>query len=487
MNNRTLSATELCNRYGIDRSAFWAAMQAAGLITPDRQLTSSGAAAGIEVAQSKTGHPYLRYPPSVLDAVPTAELPRSPSQSGAPLSIAEFCSATGTDPGSLREALIKSGVLKSEGGKVSPGPGFSAAKAETRRVTDTATGKQKYLMLFPLGVLFKAAQLKERDRQEDQEPQGSHRKPDTRPRTSGVSLKKVVEFHSEALSCLGRAVNKDNLEELLYQRGVLVGDGEPGPNAELAGARRIRIEKPGERPFRYTGFDIEKLGGYLLSISKEPHFALPPVRPRLQKIRTDSFRALSSVTDSSRILVFDTETTGIDARRNDLLQITVAIGTLEELAADPESCVAISTYVRPEIRDSWDEAGEVNGIRPGDVSSAPTLEQVSRMVAPLFGSADYVVGQNVAFDVGFVTQKLGIPINPRTVIDTIEIAKGVLPGLPSYRLGALVEEATPGFVEKYRAGAHDARTDTVCTAAVFASLRETAVHRDFANEPEAEP
>ena len=67
---------------------------------------------------------------------------------------------------------------------------------------------------------------------------------------------------------------------------------------------------------------------------------------------------ISRITDAPRegVICFDTETTGLDAGgRDEILQLSIVDGT---------GAVLFSDYVRPEHRQRWPKAQEVNGITP---------------------------------------------------------------------------------------------------------------------------
>lgn len=63
----------------------------------------------------------------------------------------------------------------------------------------------------------------------------------------------------------------------------------------------------------------------------------------------------------------DTETTGLNAGYNEVLQIRIVDGA---------SCVLMDTLISPTRVKQWPEAHAIYGIAPADVVDAPTLDAV---------------------------------------------------------------------------------------------------------------
>ena len=98
------------------------------------------------------------------------------------------------------------------------------------------------------------------------------------------------------------------------------------------------------------------------------------------------------------LVAFDTETTGLSSKYNDILQITIV---------GQDGAVLLDTYVKPQNCTHWEESQAVHGISPEDVAHAPSAERVSEIVKRIFDHADKIIGYNVGFDTKMVTARFG--------------------------------------------------------------------------------
>lgn len=64
-------------------------------------------------------------------------------------------------------------------------------------------------------------------------------------------------------------------------------------------------------------------------------------------------------------IVIDTETTGLDCFKDELLQVSIVSGT---------GVVLYDSYVKPEVHAEWPMASKINGITPEMVAHAPSTE-----------------------------------------------------------------------------------------------------------------
>lgn len=109
-------------------------------------------------------------------------------------------------------------------------------------------------------------------------------------------------------------------------------------------------------------------------------------------------------------IYFDTETTGLDPERDEILTLSVV---------DGEGGVLWDRAYRPTRVAEWPEAEAVNGISPADVAACPAISEDVVALREIFGGADSVVGYNVGFDLGFLAAAGVTPPESCEVHDTM--------------------------------------------------------------------
>lgn len=139
-------------------------------------------------------------------------------------------------------------------------------------------------------------------------------------------------------------------------------------------------------------------------------------------------------TDSTAFVVFDTETTGVDARTDRVIEIgAVRLDGLTEVGR-------FSTLVNPE-RIVPRRITEITGLSTASVIGAPlAAEAIPAFLA--FAEGAVLVGHNVAFDVGMVNAelaRLGHPPLDHPTLDTLRLARRLLHGHRSKGLSAVTE------------------------------------------------
>ncbi|WP_072369874.1 3'-5' exonuclease [Thermophilibacter mediterraneus] len=109
------------------------------------------------------------------------------------------------------------------------------------------------------------------------------------------------------------------------------------------------------------------------------------------------------------VVCLDVETTGLDPRRDEVLQLAVVRGDGE---------VLVSQLLRPARVRAWPAAQRVHGIAPEAVRGCPTLGSIASEVTGELARADLVVGYNVAFDLSFL-REAGIGAGRARVFDVM--------------------------------------------------------------------
>ena len=130
----------------------------------------------------------------------------------------------------------------------------------------------------------------------------------------------------------------------------------------------------------------------------------------------------------SRLIVLDTETTGLSAATGDRI---IEIGCVE-LVARKLTGNNKHFYVNPE-RDSHEDALKVHGISNEFLRDKPKFAEVADELMEYLQGAEIII-HNAAFDVGFLDKELELIGRPRFesyvsgVMDTLVMAKAAWPG-----------------------------------------------------------
>ncbi len=157
-------------------------------------------------------------------------------------------------------------------------------------------------------------------------------------------------------------------------------------------------------------------------------------------------------------VVFDVETTGPAAGKGGAITEFGALKLVGGVVVDE-----FSTLVNPERRiDPF--VVRLTGITDRMVAKAPPISEVMPRFES-FVEGSVLVGHNVHFDCSFVAAaRGGVPL-PNPVLDTLKLARCLVPGLKRYKLSALVSSfdvrETPN---------HRALSDAAATAGVFVKL-----------------
>ena len=113
-------------------------------------------------------------------------------------------------------------------------------------------------------------------------------------------------------------------------------------------------------------------------------------------------------------------------------------------------------------------AQRIHGISNEDVQHNDTFADVMPSVRRAL-NADALIAHNAHVDVGILQRKLGDWQCPE-VFDTLKLARRLLPGLPTYRLGALVEKFELSNGLRGYDQPHRAPYDAIVTARLFVHI-----------------
>ena len=109
-----------------------------------------------------------------------------------------------------------------------------------------------------------------------------------------------------------------------------------------------------------------------------------------------------------------TETTGLHPNGSDPDEIL----TISIIGRD--GSVLLDERFRPTVKTEWPHASAVNGIYPEDVADLPTIETAIPRLREIFAGADEVIGYNVGFDLGFLSDVGVRPREDARITDTMK-------------------------------------------------------------------
>ncbi|HEX2181197.1 MAG TPA: DEDD exonuclease domain-containing protein [Rubrobacteraceae bacterium] len=167
---------------------------------------------------------------------------------------------------------------------------------------------------------------------------------------------------------------------------------------------------------------------------------------------------LSLTLEEAPYVVFDVETTGSSATKGGAI---TEIGALKVVRG--EVVEEFGTLVNPGRRIEPFVA-RLTGITDRMVADAPPISEVLPSFARFVEGA-VLVGHNVHFDRSFVTAaRGGLPL-PNPALDTLKLARCLVPGLRRYRLASLASHFGVRAMPNHRA-----LSDAAATAQVFLKL-----------------
>ena len=170
---------------------------------------------------------------------------------------------------------------------------------------------------------------------------------------------------------------------------------------------------------------------------------------------------------STRYLVLDTETTGLEPRQGHKI---IEIGCVE-LIDRHITGATYQQYLNPE-RDIDEGALEVHGIELSDLQDKPTFARIADDFIEYIRGATLII-HNAAFDVGFLNHELGLLEQGKGVItdycevlDTLLLARKMHPGQRN-SLDALCQRY---FINNQHRTLHGALLDSEILAEVYLGM-----------------
>ncbi len=147
-----------------------------------------------------------------------------------------------------------------------------------------------------------------------------------------------------------------------------------------------------------------------------------------------------------QFIAFDVETTGTVPGVDSIVEI----GAVRFIDGKIDS--VFSTLINPK-RPIPPGASQVNGITDEMVKGKPTIDDLLNPFAEFCGT-DLMVAHNATFDAQFLTssiKKYESKAPQGLVVDTLSMSRKIIPGLPNYKLGTLVQHLNIPTTDFHRA------------------------------------
>lgn len=145
-------------------------------------------------------------------------------------------------------------------------------------------------------------------------------------------------------------------------------------------------------------------------------------------------------------VVFDIETTGLSIINNKIIELA-GVKMRDEKVID-----RFSTFINPHERIPYN-IQQLTSITDEMVADAPELADMLPQFVEFVGDA-VLVAHNARFDMGFIQEnlkRLGLPVLPNPALDTLEMARLLLPSMKNHRLNTLSDRFKVSLENHHRA------------------------------------
>jgi DNA polymerase III subunit epsilon len=165
-----------------------------------------------------------------------------------------------------------------------------------------------------------------------------------------------------------------------------------------------------------------------------------------------------------REIIFDTETTGLDANSDRVIEIGAV-----ELVNRFSTGRTFHVYINPQGKEIHADAQRVHGISMADLADKPPFQDIADQFAEFVEGAK-LIAHNASFDIGFINAEFARlnlpPVTNDRVIDTLQLARRKHPMGPN-SLDALCKRY--GIDNSHRT-LHGALLDAELLAEVYLEL-----------------
>lgn len=179
---------------------------------------------------------------------------------------------------------------------------------------------------------------------------------------------------------------------------------------------------------------------------------------------------------TANVIIIDTETTGLNANTDELLQVSIISDTRE---------ILYNSYLRPLYKKVWNEAERINGISPDMVKDSPTALTECVEINNILSQADVIIGYNhQEFDLGFLAN-IGCKIKDTAeIIDVMQIFAEIYGEQSEYFNGYKWQKLTTCasyYGYEWQGNAHDSLADCLATLYCYEQINKGQFGGEQAN------
>jgi len=162
----------------------------------------------------------------------------------------------------------------------------------------------------------------------------------------------------------------------------------------------------------------------------------------------------------SCLIVFDTETTGTDKERDQIIELSIQQGLTDNSLQD-------TWRIKPSVPIS-PGAQQVHGITMEDLADCPGFRDLADEIRPFFEKADVLVGYNVSFDLEMLQAEFRrlrqppLDLSNKCIIDALQLWRQCEP--------RNLQEAHKRFVGREYKEAHSSAADIAATGRVLVGM-----------------
>jgi DNA polymerase III epsilon subunit family exonuclease len=144
------------------------------------------------------------------------------------------------------------------------------------------------------------------------------------------------------------------------------------------------------------------------------------------------------------MVAFDIETTGLEADKEDIIEIAGNKFTFERKDGKlvTRDLASFSSLAKP-TKLIPDDAIRIHGITNDMVETAPDLKGVLQNFVKFCGLSPILVAHNASFDAAFIARavrKHGLIMPQNPIVDSLKVVRKILPEYASHRLGEVARK-----------------------------------------------